>query len=215
MSQRRLVNRRSTHLALLTVIAFGAAWMRQTDMVAAGLSQQPTPAPPTSWLDRPLSSWNQPGRPVPKAPRAEQARADTMQRCQLKALGSTSGERALVDAGWIPYYNFDQQILRDDVEIIAGMTGADGMCRPSGYNLFVFVGGVFAGSLSPAPMTSRLDSSSGAVRITAKDTITADFARYTGTDPLCCPSSHATVRYKIDRSGPFAIVVPSEMRVRQ
>ena len=60
-------------------------------------------------------------------------------RCQLPPLGSTPAERALAAAGWIPFHNLDQQLVRDDVEIVGAMTGADGMCRPAGYNLFVFV----------------------------------------------------------------------------
>jgi len=199
------------HFVALTICTMCASWVGWVKLAAV---QQQAPAPATSWLDRPMSAWNTPGQSVPKAPRVEQSSADTMRRCDLKLLGSTAGERALAGAGWIPYYNFDQQIVRDDLEIIAGMTGADGMCRPTGYNLFVFVAGRFAGTLSPFPMTSRLDSSSGAVRIAAKDTITADFARYSSTDPLCCPSSHVTVRYKINRSGPSASVVATEARAR-
>ena len=68
-------------------------------------------------------------------------------------------------SGWIPFWNFDQQLVRDDIEILGGMRGGDGMCRPLNYNVFVFVRGQFAGALSPASMDSRLDSSSGVVRI--------------------------------------------------
>ena len=83
---------------------------------------------------------------------------------------------------------------------------------PAGlYNLFVFVGGTFAGVLSPTPMTSRLDGSSGAVRLPLPN-ITAEFARYTTTDPLCCPSSRVTVRYRIDRSAAGPVVAPVEVR---
>ena len=137
-----------------------------------------------------------------------------MRRCQLTLLGSTAGERALATAGWIPFHNFDQQLWRDDVEIVGGMAGSDAMCRPASFNLFVFVGDRFAGILSPVLMSSQLDASSGAVRITGSDTITADFSRYTSTDVLCCPSSHVTVRYKIDRSLTPPVVVPIERRVR-
>jgi hypothetical protein len=191
-----------------------ASWLMTMNSAAARQAPPQTPAPPASWLDRPLSPWNVSGSPMPKATRGEESRANVMKRCDLKPLGSTAGERALADAGWIPYYNFDQQLRLDDLEIVGGMTAADGMCRPVGYNLFVFVGGHFAGTLSPAPMTSRLDSSSGAVRIAGKDVITVDFVRYTSTDPLCCPSSHVAVRYKIDRSVPSAVVVPTEIRAR-
>jgi hypothetical protein len=91
------------------------------------------------------------------------------------------------------------------------MRGADGMCRPATYNLFVFVGGRFAGVLSPTPMTSRLDSSSGVVRMPLP-LVTTEFARYASTDPLCCPSSRVTVRYRIDRTAAGPVVVPLEVR---
>lgn len=171
--------------------------------------------PPGQWLDRPLAGWNQPETGVPKAPAAAESREALMKRCQITLLRSTPAERALADAGWIPFLNFDQTLVAGDVEIVDGMSAADGMCRPGGYNVFVFVGGRFAGTLSPTLMTSRGDGSSGAVRLVAGDGVTSDFARYTSADPLCCPSSHVTVRYRIDRSGPLPMVVPTELRKRQ
>jgi hypothetical protein len=167
-----------------------------------------------SWLDRPLAAWNVRAAAMPKLERADELRDATVKRCDLKMLGSTHAERAVAAAGWIPFLNFDQQLIRGDVEVVGGMSDADGMCRPIAYNIFVFVAGRFAGSLSPAVMTSRLDASSGAVRIVSDNAITVDFSRYTSTDPLCCPSSHVVVRYAIDRSGNAPVVVPIERAVR-
>src|SRR5262245_22836566 len=172
------------------------------------------PVSPATWLDRPLENWNKAGLALPKAPRFEEARDQLTKRCRFALLRTTPGERALADAGWLPFHNFDQQLQRDDVEIVGGMTGADGMCRPTGYNLFVFVGDRWAGSLSPTLMTSRLDGSSGAVRLVGADAITVEFSRYTSADALCCPSSHVTLRYRIDRSGSQPVVVPIERRER-
>jgi hypothetical protein len=165
-----------------------------------------------TWLDRPLTNWNQPAAPLPKAPVAEEPRDELIKRCPPPSAPSTPAEQALANAGWIPFWNFDQQLVRDDVEIVDGMIGADGMCRPAHYNVFVFIGGRFAGALSPVPMTSRLDGSSGAVRIVSRDVITAEFARYTDKDPLCCPSSRVTVRYRIDRSGSQPVIAPTDIR---
>ena len=162
-------------------------------------------------LDHPLSPWNNAGAAVPKAPAADETNESILSRCQLTPPGSTAAERAVAAAGWIPFWNFAQQVVRDDVEVVGGMRGSDGMCRPVLYNLFVFVGGKFAGMLSPTPMTSRLDGSSGAVRLPLPN-ITAEFARYTTTDPLCCPSSRVTVRYRIDRTAAGAVVAPVEIR---
>jgi hypothetical protein len=166
---------------------------------------------PTSWLDRALASWNTAGDPVPIAPAADEAKQSVVTRCQLTPPRSTSAERAVDAAGWIPFWNFDQQLVREDVEIVGGMRGADGMCRPVLYNLFVFVGGRFAGVLSPTSMASRLDSSSGVVRLPLP-IITAEFARYTATDALCCPSLRVTVRYRIDRTAAGSVVAPVEVR---
>lgn len=170
-------------------------------------------APSLSWLDRPLSSWNKAGATLPDARATkDDSRAALINRCKLNPRQSTTPERALAAAGWIPFLHFDGQLLQDDIEIIDGMTDADGMCRPVTFNVFVFVGGRFAGTLSPEPMTSRLDASIGAVRIVSTDAITAEFARYKAADPLCCPSSRVMVRFRIDRTGPDVVVTPVEVR---
>jgi LppP/LprE lipoprotein len=189
-----------------SVVALGAG-----RLLLLTLSVSAAQSIPSSWLDRPLVSWNKAGGPVPRAPGGDEAIASVIRRCQLTPPRSTSAERAVDTAGWIPYWNVDQQLVRDDVEIVGGMRGADGMCRPLMYNLFVFVGGRFAGVLSPTPMTSRLDSSSGVVRLPLP-AITAEFARFASTDPLCCPSSRVTVRYRIDRTAAGPVVAPLDVR---
>lgn len=164
--------------------------------------------PARSWLDRPLVNWNASVTRVPRAAANEEPVAEVAKRCDLQVKKTTSGERAVSDAGWLPFYLFDRQIVQGDVEIIGGLSGADGMCRPAGYNVFVFVGGRFAGTLSPELMTSRVDGSAGAVRLSAEGTIAAEFTRYIDPDPLCCPSGRVTVRYQIDRKSASPIVVP-------
>lgn len=163
------------------------------------------------WLDRPLTSWNTAGAAIPAAPTSAEATAAVIARCKLDPPRSTAGEQALDAAGWIPFWNFDQQIVHGDVEIVGGMREADGMCRPLAYNLFVFVEKRFAGTLSPTLMSSRLDASSGVVRA-APPLVTTEFARYGPSDPLCCPSSRVTVRYRIDRTPAGPVVVPEEIR---
>lgn len=184
--------------------------------VVAGLSvatfAQTRPAS-VDWLDKPLAAWNTAGAAVPKASIDATARDEVMKTCDLTLRRSTPGERALADAGWIPFRNFDRQLVQDDIEIMDGMSAADGMCRPVGYNIFVFVGGLFAGTLSPSLMNSREDASSGAVRILDRDTLSAEFARYTDKDPMCCASSRVTVRFHIDRTGRQPVVTPLDVRV--
>ncbi len=171
-----------------------------------------TPAP--TWLDRPLSNWNAAGRAIPVAKPEDESLAELSQRCSYSPLlDTTAGERALVKAGWVPFRMFDRQIVQRDVEIIGGLAGADGMCRPMDFNPFVFVNGRFAGTLSPQQMDSRTDGSiGGAIRLSQDDTVDAGFGRYTETDPLCCPSSHLTVRYRIDRQATAPVVVPVSVR---
>ena len=166
-----------------------------------------------SWLDRPLANWNMPGQAMPRARTSEEDARDMTERCTLTVLRNTPGERAVAYAGWVPFHMFDRQIVQRDVEIVGGLAGADGMCRPAAFNIFVFVDGRLAGTLSPSEMYSRTDSSiGGAIRL-ADDDIAAEFARYADADALCCPSGRVTVRYRIDRKASPAVVVPVNARV--
>ena len=174
-----------------------------TDAAAA---KTPAADRPVNWLDRQPANWNVAGQAVTTAPAPEEPIQSVLARCRLTRLQSTPGERAIASAGWIPFHPGGQQVAQNDVEIVGGMTWADGMCRPASYNLFVFVTGAFAGSLSPTLMTSRLDGASGAVQLTPQG-IAVEFLRYKETDPLCCPSSRVMVQYRIDRTqGP--VVMP-------
>lgn len=173
------------------------------------LGQTPTP----SWLDRPLANWNMPGRAMPQAVSDGETASEIVERCKLPLHRNTSGERAVAEAGWVPFHMFDRQIVQRDIEIVGGLAGADGMCRPAPFNIFVFVGGRLAGTLSPSDMYSRTDGSiGGAIRV-ADDDIAAEFARYADADALCCPSGRVTVRYRIDRTASSPVVVPVNARV--
>ena len=160
-----------------------------------------------SWLERPLANWNGSIKGVARPSIANESTQAVAARCKLEVSRGSIGERTLADAGWLPYLHVDRKLVEGDVEIIAGLSGADGMCRPLGFNLFVFVGGQLAGTLSPIPMSSREDGSAGSVRLAPDGTIAAEFARYTEKDALCCPSGRVGVRYRIDR-GARPLVVP-------
>ena len=90
------------------------------------------------------------------------------------------------------------------------MAGADGMCRPMGYQSFVFVNGAFAGTLSPKPMDARTDSSIQSLSIAMYDAdeFSVDYSRYSPDDPLCCPSATTNVTFQITSAGGHARVVP-------
>jgi hypothetical protein len=170
------------------------------------------PPDPGSWLDRPLANWNSVGGSLPKPPAAREPQGDLIKRCRWTPLLATPGGSALSAAGWIPMPHFDRQIARGDIEILDGMTAANDQCQPAGFNIFVFVGGRFAGTLSPDPMTSRQDRSPGAVRILNDDSVSAEFLRFTDKDSECCPSSRVTVRFQIDRTRAVPSVTPFEVR---
>lgn len=98
------------------------------------------------------------------------------------------------------------------ITVIWALSGYDGMCRPWGYQVFVFVDGVLAGSMSPRPMDARTDASLFSVqllsRLAGPDPLVATFERYAGSDPLCCPSRRTMVRYRIDRFQGAPLLIP-------
>lgn len=180
--------------------------IRTTIVVLVFASAAWAQTPAASWLDRPLSNWNVPASAVPAPPAADEPAAALIARCRLTPESGVH-ERALTAAGWIPFLPNGDRLVRDDVEVVGGMTGADGMCRPIDYNLFVFVSGRFAGTISPLPMDSRSDGASSIVRIALPE-MRAEFMRYASNDPLCCPTSRMTVRYRIERTARGPLVVP-------
>ena len=88
------------------------------------------------------------------------------------------------------------------------------MCRPLGYQVFVFVGEAFAGTLSPVPMDSRTDGAEVDVWLDAADYVRARFDRYTPADPLCCPSRTSVVAYEVRRALRGAVVVPARVTTK-
>ena len=91
-----------------------------------------------------------------------------------------------------------------------GTSSADGMCRPEGYQGFVFVDGKFAGTVSPHTMDSRTDGSlSGSLNLFNAQDVTAQFERFDEKDALCCPHATTTVDYKIETKNGHALLVPT------
>ena len=107
--------------------------------------------------------------------------------------------------------HLDRQLVQGDLEILEGTGGADSQCQPASFNLFVFAGGRFIGTLSPDLMTSRRDGSPGAVRL-GNDMVNAEFLRFRDRDPDCCPSSHMVVRFQIDRTRAVPSIIPVDVR---
>jgi hypothetical protein len=156
-----------------------------------------------AWLDGPGANWNQPGMPIPQAPPRNSA---SQPQCFNAALKPDSPTRqALVDAGW-SIFNATGA-TGAPFEILSAQANADGMCRPTDYQAFVFMSGVFAGTLSPELMNSRTDGALTQIFVPSSDTIQGAYIRYTPQDPVCCPSAQSITTFKVDQSGASPVVV--------
>lgn len=157
------------------------------------------------WLDQqPPAQWNRQGMPVPVT-RAATADEIGNPRCldQVRP-AETDEDRVVTDAGWylVGGYQGGWGMI-----VVTGASSFDGMCRPLGYQIFVFAYGAFAGTLSPAPMDSRTDGAAGRVTISGPDRLTVQFSRYAPDDPLCCPSAQSFAEFHVDYTGDPPVVV--------
>ena len=163
-----------------------------------------------SWLDEPKpASWNKPGLPNPAAPRIQ---GNVDPRCRdLARPPQLEEDNRLRDQGWdlVGAYQGGWQIL-----VIRGSASYDGMCRPRQYQDFVFVRGVFAGTLSPHAMDSRTDGALGRVYLQSNRRLTAEYERYAARDPLCCPSRTTSVVFDIGSDPPVLRPVSSSTSKR-
>lgn len=167
--------------------------------------------PASRWLDaKPLANWNKAGAAIPRGPKSEYA--EDIKECERRGAGGTAKSaptpetRQVAAAGWL---GVTVERRAGDAVYVFARNGVDGMCRPMAYQIFVFVGGRFAGTLAPRPMDSRTDGSGYLEPKPQARRFTAEFARYRRDDPLCCPSRSSKVTYAI-RSAPDggALVVP-------
>lgn len=151
-----------------------------------------------SWLDEPKpASWNKPGLSIPAAPKT-QGPVDAKCR-ELARPPQLDEDKRVRDQGWdlVGAYQGGWQIL-----VIRGTAGYDGMCRPRQYQDFVFVRGVFAGTLSPQAMDSRADGALTRVSLQSNSRLTTEYERYAASDPLCCPSRTTTVVFDMSSDPP-------------
>jgi heat shock protein HslJ len=155
-----------------------------------------------TWLDSPKPlAWNRPAQAIPPAPNQQGTVGD---RCRASARPVQLAEDKRVRGrGWdlIGAFQGGWQTV-----VIRGAAGYDGMCRPSPYQDFVFVRGVFAGTLSPQPMYSRTDGAISQVWLQNGTQLTAEYVRYAANDPLCCPTRLTSVVF--DVAGDKPVVRP-------
>ena len=146
-----------------------------------------------SWLDTAKpASWNRQGLPLPAAPHVP---GPIDARCgSLARPAELEQDKLLERQGWdlVGPYQGGWQIL-----IVQATAGYDGMCRPRQYQAFVFVRGVFAGTLSPRLMDSRTDGALTRITLEGNNRLSAEYVRYTPSDPLCCPSRISSVQFEI------------------
>jgi len=182
------------HRTLVWMTSLAAVVLLGTPGMALGQQR-------TSWLDAAKpAAWNASRASIPAAPKADGV---VDPRCRAQARPAQVDEDRRVQArGWdlVGAYQGGWQIL-----VVQATAGYDGMCRPRRYQAFVFVRGVFAGTLSPQPMESRTDGALSRVTL-ADRRITGEYLRYTPTDPLCCASRTATVTFAVTAA---PVVVPT------
>ncbi|HZQ35849.1 MAG TPA: LppP/LprE family lipoprotein [Dehalococcoidia bacterium] len=158
-----------------------------------------------SWLDEPLVNWNAAGADVPAAPAGDLSNPMCGQDARPV---ETAEDQAVSDAGWTLFGAYQGGW---GVTVVSGLSSYDGMCRPIGYQFFVFVNGTFAGTISPEPMNSRFDGAATIVRLGAQNRITAQFSRYSESDPLCCPSRISFVSFGVDDSQGTPVLTPLDV----
>jgi hypothetical protein len=182
--------------ALVIMTGFGFALGSRAEVASAD----------GSWMDGTPQQWNVAGSAIPLAPASEPALDENIARCgRDERWPETEEDDAVLLAGWRLFGSYQAGW---GVKVIQGLAGYDGMCRPVRYQEFVFVDGVFAGTVSPEPMDSRTDGAATSVRLLAQDRIMASFVRYTDADPLCCPSRTTSVSYRVDRTDAGPVLVP-------
>lgn len=170
---------------------------------AVMLVSTPTAAQDATWLDGDLDSWNSPAMAIPTAPAIE---GNSSPRCAaMERPAETTEDDALMAAGWRLFLPYQRGW---DVMVIPGLAAYDSMCRPLGYQWFVFVDGAFAGTVAPEPMDSRTDGAADNVTLWFKDQLSAEFERYTANDPLCCPSGNTEVSYAIEETEEGPVINP-------
>jgi hypothetical protein len=161
-----------------------------------------------SWLDKPIVNWNEPLGTIPVAPEMEEGSIyPESDLCKhLIRLPVSAVDVAVTDAGWKLFVDDAETHL--NISRVTGFSSFDGMCRPLGYQEFVFVDNVFAGTISPVNMNSREDGCARDIRWGGNATFVVEFDRYSKSDALCCPSRESKVFYEIKRVSGAPVVVP-------
>jgi hypothetical protein len=161
-----------------------------------------------AWLDGGQPAWNTPAMEIPAAGGPA---APGLAQCQSAVRPpETDEDRAVAARGWQLSGGYQRGW---GISVVGGFLNFDGMCRPIPFQYFVFVDGVFAGTLAPQAMYPRLDGALRDTGIAAADRLYAVFDRYAPSDPLCCPSGEQLVRFAVARTpqGPVVNPLPEDI----
>ncbi|MGI8423280.1 MAG: LppP/LprE family lipoprotein [Chloroflexota bacterium] len=196
MDERHLA--RSGRGGALAILAIG---------LCTALFPAPVIAQQPAWLDGALESWNVTGMALPGA---AQGMGFGPPQCQVRVRPPAGAEEmAVAGAGWQLTLDWPAQ-SRGDTTVVMATGDFDGMCRPLGFNAFVFAGGRFAGTVAREPMGTRSDGTLGRPPAFLPDgRLDAYFLRFEPADPRCCPSRPQTrLLYRVERSdeGPVLMV---------
>ena len=175
---------------LSTVVTF--SWLKLP--IVSTVSAQQSARPNGLWLDHTPVNWNRRMSGLPR-PVSSTGAAEVRTRCPDTVRPANSpAEHALARAGWMLYGKVQSNA---STKVVLAMSGADGMCRPLGYQAFVYWDGRYAGTLSPAVMDSRTDGALTIIRLISPTSISAEFVRYNESDPRCCPTRISHVTYEV------------------
>jgi len=182
-------------LSLLTALA----------IILPLMAPSPISAQEETWLDGDLAPWNTAGMAIPTAATID-GNPDP-QCAERERPAETEEDDTLIAAGWHLFLPYQRGW---EVTLVSGLAAYDGMCRPLGYQSFVFVDGVFAGTVSPQPMDSRTTGAATDVNLWYADQVSAEYLRYAPDDPLCCASETDSVQFTIEDTpnGPVLNPVP-------
>jgi heat shock protein HslJ len=190
-------------LLFITLVVFICLPMPAETFSSAGGNRQ-IAGSDDSWLDRAPVNWNERMSPLPRPITSANA-VEIQTRCpELIRQPESDAENALVRVGWMLYGEVQSF---EHTKVIFAMSDVDGMCRPLGYQAFVYWEGRYAGTLSPIAMNSRTDGALTKISLAGPTRILAEFARYTKSDPLCCPTRISHVTYDVNRED-FPLVTP-------
>ena len=188
---------------MIRSFAFPIASLLVSGSILATPASLAQPAPSGAWLDT-QTNWNQAPSAIPRAPQIEGG--GNLANCQLGRRSAALPEDQLVEAAGWSLMGAAQVFGK--TTLVSGMANADGMCRPLTYQVFVFSGGQFIGTLSPIPMDSRTDGSLVDANLYREDYIGASFNRYKPEDALCCPSGSSRLTYEIKQENNRSVLVP-------